>query len=166
MAGERSNGKDGREQYRCRQDHEHRIRQPVQIAQRNSAAAEPLADVFVEIVGQVDDVDEDRKAERRRHEDLPELDKHVAVEGAHHTHQAASLSRARRSRQPNLERMSPLIAPIISFRSPPRAVLLSLPILLSNQSASSPKITLAIHIETTAGINPRLAIDSPAIRQM
>jgi hypothetical protein len=48
--------------------------------------------------------------------------------------------------------------------SPPRAVEPSWPILDNIQSATSEKMTFAIHIDTTAGIIPRLAIDSPAIR--
>jgi len=48
--------------------------------------------------------------------------------------------------------------------SPPRAVEPSWPILASIQRAIRAKMTFAIHIDTTAGMNPRLAIDSPAIR--
>ena len=65
---------------------------------------------------------------------------------------------------PIFERIDPLIAPIMSFMSPPRAVEPSWPILASIHKATRPKMTFAIHIETTAGISPRLAIDSPAIR--
>ena len=82
-----------------------------------------LTEVLVQIVSEVDDVDQDREAERRGHEDLPELDEHVAVEGPHHSLQAAIRSRLnRRFFQPIFERIDPLIVPSSSFMSPPRAV--------------------------------------------
>src|SRR5207248_5061186 len=105
------------------QHHEHRVWQPVQVAQCDSPNAQMLPEILVEIVGEIDDVDEDRKTERRRYEDFPEFDEYVAVERPRHSLQAASLSRfMRRFFQPIFDRIDPLIAPSISFMSPPRAV--------------------------------------------
>src|SRR5438876_10523144 len=167
MSSERAYCKHGREQHRRRQHHEHRVRQPIQIAERDASAAQMPTQVRVEIVGQIDDVDQYRKAERGRDENLPEFDEDIAVERPHHSLQAASLSRrTRRSFQWVLERTQPLTAPIISFASPPRAVVPSWPIFASIHSAIKAKMTFAIHIDTTAGMRPRLALDSPAMRHM
>src|SRR5438128_5717034 len=165
MPRERTYRENRREQ-NCRgQHHEHRVGQPVQIAQHDASDAQMPTQVGVEIVGQIDDVDKDRKAERGRDEDLPEFDEHIAVERPHYSRQAASLSRrTRRSFQWVLERTQPVTAPIISFASPPRAVVPSWPIFASIHSAIKAKMTFAIHIDTTAGMRPRLAIDSPAMR--
>src|SRR5450759_4113295 len=164
MARQRPDGEYSREQHRGRQHHEHRVGKPVQIAERDASPRQLLAKVFVEVVREVDDVDEDRKSERRRDEDLPEFDEYVAVERPHHSLQAPILSRrTRRFFHPIFDRIDPLIAPIISLMSPPLAVVPSRPILASIQRATSAKRTFAIHIDTTAGMSPRLAIDSPAI---
>src|SRR2546423_3882084 len=162
VARQCANGKHSRKQDRGGQHHEHRVWKPIQVAERDPRDAQLLRQILIEIVGEIDNVDENRETERGGDEDLPEFDEYVAIERAYDFRQAATLSRLiRRFFQPIFERIEPLIAPIISVMSPPRAVAPSWPIFASIQSAIDAKITFAIHIETTAGINPRLAIDSP-----
>src|SRR5947207_15468310 len=80
MTREAADREYGREEHGRGEYHEHRVREPVDVAHDDVLPRQIAAEVLVEIVGEIDDDEQQRKAERRGNEDLPELNENVAIE--------------------------------------------------------------------------------------
>ena len=80
MTCEAADREYGREEHGRGEYHEHRVREPVDVAHDDVLPRQIAAEVLVEIVGEIDDDEQQRKAERCGNEDLPELNENVAVE--------------------------------------------------------------------------------------
>src|SRR6267142_1293137 len=122
--------------------------------QRHGAGLDPARHVGVELVGQIDDDDENREAEQRDEEDAQPLAKQVAVEGP----QCDLHSRFRIfPTQPNSASFS-------SSQSPPCAVLPARRTDRSRGIATIRKIRYGAHIAKNGGTISRSPSSSPPIR--
>ena len=65
MAPERTDRENGRKQHRDRQDEKHLLGKVEDVRPRHDGGLDATAQIRVELVGQIDDDDEDREAEQR-----------------------------------------------------------------------------------------------------
>src|SRR3982751_2657651 len=148
---EAADGEDGGEEHRCGKDHEHRIREPVDVAHDDVLPRQVAAEVLVQVVREIDDDEQQRKPECRGNEDLPELEKDVPVQRPHDAHQATL-----RRRSSGIPTFRPTranhirIVSISSPMSPPRPVDASRPIRRVSTRPMPVMITFVPHIAQNA----------------
>src|SRR5581483_7108342 len=156
MPRERADREHRREQHGRGQHHEHRVRDPEQITQRDVLNRDVAVQVLIDVIREIDDDQQKWKAERRDDEDLPELGEHVPVECARDVafHARASAAARRRWRQSRMFSSS-------SANVPPRPVTPSRPMRTMSRMPTMRKMILSAHIAQNGEMIPLLESDSP-----
>src|SRR4051812_48300051 len=95
MPGESPDRKNRRKKNGGGKNEENRIWQSEHVAQRDVARRQLSSDVLVEIVGDIEQDDEQRKSERSRQENLEPFGEYVPVERADYSHDSAGLATRR-----------------------------------------------------------------------
>src|SRR5581483_2207094 len=115
-------------------------------------------EIRLEMLGDVDDHEQDRKAESGDEKDPPELGEDVSVERPKDAPHAAAPAR------PRTRANQSLTASMRSDMPPPRAVVRSVPMRAMRTMATAAKIMLSAHIAQNGEMMFLFARSSPTVR--
>src|SRR5262249_27444117 len=121
-------------------------------------------EIGLQLLGDVDDDQEDRKAESRNEKDLPKFAEDVAIQRANESHQSVAPPFAREP--PPIRANHRRTPSIFSDMPPPRDVARSVPMRRMSGMATIRKMILSAHIAQNGVMKLRFASDSPLVSAM